>query len=34
MKFICEEEAMGSKLHFDVKQVNTADDLDGLKERL
>ena len=35
---ICEEEAMGSKLHFDVKQVNTitykADDLDGLKERL
>ena len=35
---ICEEKSMGSKLHFDVKQVNTitykADDLDGLKERL
>lgn len=35
---ICEEEAMSSKLHFDVKQVNTitykADDLKGLKDRL
>ena len=35
---ICEEKAMGSKLHFDVKQVNTItykeDDLDGLEERL
>lgn len=35
---ICEKEALGSKLHFDVKQVNTitykADDLEELKERL
>ena len=35
---ICEEDAIGSKLHFDVKQVNTitykADDMKGLKERL
>ena len=35
---ICEEKALGSKLHFDVKQVNTItykeDNLEELKERL